>query len=340
MDHKFEYGFGIKLDLKTNHTYIWLKIPLSEDTEDFRHLNWENYCRACRESLHAVCRQYGLEIVVWSVNFDESYTSISHSVALRGVLFGLVPLHIVRALRPSSAYRALALLARAVRKDWRTQSILRSAIEAQKLCRYDRHGNKLAEPIALQLLMRALTETHWTSLISPSAKPWAYINTATKGIYERHYQTEEDCNGGSPADDQYDATGSSDELHIADVPKTLHAAGLTDDVITVLNAKARGRTSEPRSNLMDCDGKPMSPRQVEALRGKLRRGAKRLRAAAIAASTWKPRSSEAMVYRERVPDGKLWQGLWTFSHRYQGEELELLRLVMCDERKNLFRNQP
>jgi hypothetical protein len=340
MDHEFEYGFGIKPNVKRNHTYIWLKIPLSTETQDFQHLDWESYCRACRASLHAVATQHGLEIIESSVDFDESCTCIYHSVAVRGVLFGVVPLHIVRALRPSSAYRTLAFLARAVRKDWRTGSTFLKAIEAQKLCRYDRHGKELPESIASQLLIRAITETHWQSLIGPSDKPWAYINTATRRIYRRHYQTEEDCNGGTPADERYDATDSGDELHIADVPKTLRAAGLTNDAITVLNAKAQGRRSELRSNLMDCAGKPMSPRQVEALRGKIRRGAKRLRAAAIAASTWRPRLSSAMVYRERVPDGELWQGLWTYSHKYQGEELELLRLVMFEERENLFTNYP
>ena len=65
-----------------------------------------------------------------------------------------------------------------------------------------------------------------------------------------------------------------------------------------------------------------------------------MRAAMIGTSTWKPTSSKAMVYRERVPDGELWQGRWTYSHKYLGEELELLRLVMWEERKNLFTNYP
>jgi hypothetical protein len=57
----------------------------------------------------------------------------------------------------------------------------------------------------------------------------------------------------------------------------------------------------------------------------------------VAASTWKPGLSTSTVYRERMPDGELWQGLWTYAPRYQGEELELLRLVMREERKNLFK---
>jgi hypothetical protein len=43
------------------------------------------------------------------------------------------------------------------------------------------------------------------------------------------------------------------------------------------------------------------------------------------------------VYLERLSDGCLWNGLSTYAHASQGEELEILLDVMLEERKNLFR---
>jgi hypothetical protein len=341
MNQNFEYSWAIKPDLKNNQTTVTLEIPLPGGIQDFQKIGWESYYQDCRKNLLAITSQKGLEILVWSIDFDEQYTSVCHCVAVRGVLFGAPPLQLVRAVRPTRDYRTLALLARAIREDWRLD--LRTVIESQKLYRYDRRGRRLGEPVASQLLMRAITETHWGRLISPLDRPWAYINTATKRIYDRYYRTEEDCDDSTIADESdlkryYDSPDSGGECHVPDILTTLQTAGFTD-AIAVLNAKAQGRKlSGLQSSLTDGAGKLMSTRQVEALRGRLRRGVKRMRAVAMGASTWKPGSSSSTVYRERLPDGKLWQGLWTYSHKYQGEELEILRSVLREERKNLFKN--
>ena len=63
-----------------------------------------------------------------------------------------------------------------------------------------------------------------------------------------------------------------------------------------------------------------------------------MREVAMAASTWKSGSSKAMVYRERVPDGKLWGGSWTYAHKFQGRDVDILQAVMCHERRNLYKN--
>lgn len=338
MLHEFEYSFSIALDLKRNSTRLELKIPLSEDTRDFRHINWRKYTRDCGKSLHAVAEKHGLEIIVWAIELDESYTSISHRVTVRGVLYGTLPLQIVRALRPSRAYRELGFLHRALRNDWPVRRFVNAAVDSEKLHRYDLKGKRLDGPISSQLLMRAINETHWQLMLSPGDKPWAYINSATRRIYARDYQTEEKWNSGEGAVER-DSTESGDELRFADLPKLLQASGFRNDAIAVLNAKAEGRKwSEIQAYLTDGVSTPISSRQVNAASRRFRRAAQKLRLAAIALSTWKPRSSGHSVYRERLPDGALWSGLWTYAHRYQGEHLELMRLVMNHERKNLYKD--
>ena len=94
--------------------------------------------------------------------------------------------------------------------------------------------------------------------------------------------------------------------------------------------------AEIQSYVTDGVRKPISVRRVKAISRRFRRAKGKLRAQALAASTWKPRLSEHLVYRERLPDGKQWSGLSTHTHRYQGEELELLRLVMQEERASLY----
>ncbi|MCU1340196.1 MAG: hypothetical protein JWO19_5777 [Bryobacterales bacterium] len=337
MVHKFEYSSSIAPDEKRNCTRVELKIPLSEDTQDFRHINWEHYYQDCRRSLHAVATKHGLEIIVWSIDLDESFTSVSHYVTVRGVWFGILPLHIMRALRPTSAYRTLGFLKRAVQHDWRVRMFLSRAVESEKLHRYAREGKRLDEPLSSQLLMRAITETHWQHLISPIDKPWAYINTATRRIYERDYQTDEKWNGANNPIER-DSTESGDELYVADFPKMLEVSRFSNNAIAVMNAKAEGRKwSEIQSHLTDGIRKPISASEVNAISRRFRRAAQKLRPAAIADSTWKPRTSSHSVYRERLPNGEPWGGLWTYTHRYQGKELELLRLVMNHERKNLFK---
>jgi hypothetical protein len=335
--HKFLESWSVKPDAKRNSTYVGLKISLSEDGQDFRHINWENYYRDCHKSLQAAARKHGLEIIVWTVEMDESYTSVSHLVTLRGILYGALPLQIMRALRPCRAYRFLGFLESAVRKDWRVQLFLNRLVESEKLHRCDYHGDPLADPIPLQLLMRAITEAPWQCLISPADKPWAYINTATQRISERHYQTgEKPYRGIDP--DKRDATETGDGLHIADTPRMLQDVGVGGDAIAVLKAKAEGRRSlDIQSHLADSAGNSISARKAKARR-ELRTKANTMYAAAMAASTWRPRSSSDPVYRERLPDGKPWGGLWTFAHTLQGEDLELMRQIVDDERKNLYRH--
>ncbi len=77
-------------------------------------------------------------------------------------------------------------------------------------------------------------------------------------------------------------------------------------------------------------------RRVEAARGRLRRRKDKLRAAGVASSKWKPRQTDGNVYRERLPDGALWNGLSTYAHRFQGEELEILNEVRLHEWMKLF----
>jgi hypothetical protein len=43
------------------------------------------------------------------------------------------------------------------------------------------------------------------------------------------------------------------------------------------------------------------------------------------------------VYRERLSARGPWNGLSTYAHASQGEQLEILLEVMQEERKNLFR---
>jgi hypothetical protein len=341
MNQDFDCSWAIKLDSKHDQTLMGLNVAIPGGIQDFENIDWKRYFEDCRASLRAVASKHGLEIIVWSIDFDEQYTSISHSVAVRGVLFGALPLQLVRAIRPTGDYRMLGFLARAIRKDWRLD--LSKVVESQKLCRYERRGTRLEDAVASQLLMSALNETRWHRLIRPSAKPWAYINTATKRIYERYYKNKNNRNDRTLADDgdleRYDASADNgDELHIPDIPKTLRAAGFPNDAIAVLNAKAQGRRSDLRLNLTDGAGNSMSARQVEALKRTLRRGKKRMREVAMAASTWKSGSSKAMVYRERVPDGKLWGGSWTYAHKFQGRDVDILQAVMCHERRNLYKN--
>jgi hypothetical protein len=105
MRHEFGYSVRLKLDLKTNGTYVGLEIPLLRGLQDFQGIDWQKYFQDCRKSLHAFARQQGLEILVWSVDFDEQHTSVSHYVVVRGVLFGTVQLHLSRTLRPFRGYR-------------------------------------------------------------------------------------------------------------------------------------------------------------------------------------------------------------------------------------------
>jgi hypothetical protein len=176
---------------------------------------------------------------------------------------------------------------------------------------------------------------------SPSDLPWAYINTATQRIYARQYQeAQESATDGNEYDQKlsYERVASGDELHLRDLPGLWRAAGLTGDLIAVLRARAEGRHwRELAEYLTNQSGKSFTRSQVEASRGKLRRLQNKLCATALAASQWRRRSSHATIYRERVPDGGQWKGLWAYAHAYEGEELEILREIVFHERRRLFR---
>ena len=281
--------------------------------------------------------------MVWSVDLDHERASIFHHILARGWLQGTVPLSLARALRPPPGYWHLDFLERGLRRGWHVEPILKAEVKLQQLQRYDRNGKRLEEPIPEQLLARALTETNWRLLISPTDSPWAYINTATQRIYERQYQTTDTSESGGNEYDRklsYERVETGDELQIEDLPGLWRAAGLTEDLIRVLQARAEGlKWRELPEYLRDRTGAPFDRRRVEAARGKLRRLKSRLRAAGLAASQWKPRSTHATVYRERVPDGVPWGGRWTYAHRYQGEELEVLGDLARQERIKLFREK-
>ena len=258
MNDDFVERFLIRPDRLRNSTHLGLTIPLSGGVQDFRHINWQKYRRDCHESLHGVARKHGLEILVWSFDFDELYTSVSHEVTVRGLLPGTLPLQLIRALRPCPAYRLLGFFERAIRNDWRVDLALSSAIESENLRRFDRAGKPLTEMIPVQLLMRAITETHWQRLISPADNPWAYINTATQRIFKRHYQNTERGTRDGPLVER-DSTESGDELRIADSSELFQAGGFDIDAITVLKAKAQGRSwLDLQSHLTDGTARPIS----------------------------------------------------------------------------------
>jgi hypothetical protein len=133
---------------------------------------------------------------------------------------------------------------------------------------------------------------------------------------------------------------TGDELHIEDFPGVCRVAGLTDDLVEVLLARAAGKKwSELPESLTNQTGELVDARMVEARRAKLSRWRGRLRAAGFAASRWKPPSASRTVYRERVPDGVPWGGRWTYAHRYQGEELEIVGHLSRDVLRKLVREK-
>ena len=343
MQEEYQYATIIKPYANFSRTYIGLDISAAEVFRNIEQFDWPNYMRSCSERLHRVAAQSSIEIVVWSVDLDHERASIFHHILARGWLQGTLPLSLARALRPPPGYWHLDFLARGLQRGWRVEPILKAAVELQQLQRYDRGGKRLEEPIPEQLLARALTETHWRLLISPKDAPWAYINTATQRIYKQHYQaTDEPESGGNEVDQKlsYEGITTGDELQIEDLPGVWQAAGVTEDLIRVLQARAEGlKWRELPEYLTERTGELFDRKRVEATRGKLRTSKSRLRAAGLAASKWKPRSTDGTVYRERVPDGGPWGGRWTYAHRYGGEELEILADLACQERIKLFREK-
>jgi hypothetical protein len=343
MEEEYQYATIIKPYAKFSRTYVGLDISAAEVFRNIKQFDWPSYVRACRERLHRVAAQSSIEIVVWSVDLDHERASIFHHILARGWLQGTLPLSLARALRPPPGYWHLDFLERGLRRGWHVEPILKAEVKLQQLQRYDRNGKRLEEPIPEQLLARALTETNWRLLISPSDSPWAYINTATQRIYERQYQTTDTSESDGNEYDRklsYERVETGDELQIEDLPGLWRAAGVTEDLIRVLLARAEGvKWRELPEYLTERTGELFDQRRVEAIRGKLRTLKRRLRAAGMAASQWKPRSADGTVYRERVPDGGPWFGRWTYAHKYSGEELEVLGDLARQEWIKLFREQ-
>jgi hypothetical protein len=186
----------------------------------------------------------------------------------------------------------------------------------------------------VHLLAGALMETEWRMLISPTDKPWAYINAATKRIYHRYYQ---EMDGSE--DEQYDPTWSEeigrgieptdDDLALDNILEAFQAAGCTEDEIAFSRATAEGKKlRELPEHLASQTGTLWDERRVEAARGRLRRRKHKLRAVALSRSRWTLPRVNGTVYRQRFPDGAEWQGLWTYAHKYQGEELEVLNDII------------
>jgi len=331
MNQKFGESWAVKPDAKRNSTYVGLTIALPD--HDFRSVEWEKYYRDCRESLDAVARQHGLKIIHSVIELSQPYTSVEHRVTLGGVLWGTLPLQVMRALRPSRAYRVLRHLESAVRNDWPVELLLRTLVESQRLHVQDRHAKRLPDPIPSQLLMRAITEGCWQGLISPKDNPWAYINTVTQRISARYYETKQELTSVVDAS-TCDSAEAGTEIIIADLKKPLQSVGISNDAIAVLQAKGQTqRSSQEQAYLADRPANWSHARLAKARR-ELRTRRKDIRSAVMAASRLKPRSSRALVYKERVPE---WGGRWTYAHSFQGEELELMNQIMKQERKNLYK---
>ncbi len=341
MQDEFQYRAKIRPDPKTDRTNVSLEISARAVFRNWKDFDWPNYVRACRQSLHRVAAQDSMEILAWSIDLDFDRKSVFHHVRVRGLLRETRPLRIIRALRPPPGYWDLDFMTRCVERGGRMERLLKAQVEWQRLQRHDRTGKRLEDPIPQQLLARALTETNWRLLLSPSDSPWAYINTATQRMYKRQYQaTDESDNDGDEIDQKPSCAriATGDELELEDTPALWRAAGLTEDSVRVLRAKVAGKKwNELPEYLTKQTGASFDARRVEAARGELRRRKSKLRAAVLAASRWRPPSTSHTVYRERVPDGARWSGLWTYAHRYHGEELEVLGDLARHERSKLFR---
>jgi hypothetical protein len=341
MQDAYQYRNAIEPNPRLNVTNVSLKISVPAVFESLEEFDWEGYVEACRRSLYRVAARESMEVLLWSTDLDFDEQLVCHHVCVRGVLRGTLPLLIVRALRPPPGYWNLDFLARGVGLAWRMERILKAQVEAQHLKRYDRAGKRLEDPIPSQLLARALVETNWRLLISPSDAPWAYINQATQRVYERQYEeTAESENQGREVGPQRSngPCETGDALQLEVTPDLWRAAGITEEVVAVLEARAAGKQwHELPEYLTALTGTSFDSRRIEAARGKLRRRQDKLRIVGLAASHWGPRPGWETVYLERLPHGEPWSGHRTYAHKYQGEELEVMGDLMRQERSKLFR---
>jgi hypothetical protein len=348
MQQEFEQRVALRCDPRADRFQVDVEIRGDGIFRDLQPSAEDRYLQTCKERLDRFAAQQSLE-VVWSGHFDHQYTTIRHHLDVRGVLRLNLLSRLTRVLRPSMGYRALEFLQRGVAKGWRIEPFLRAAVESQRLQRFDLKGKRLEDPLPTQLLLRTLVETNWQPLFGPADNPWAYINTVTQRIYQRQYQDPQDGKGARKTykDDQeadradqrrsYALVEAGHELAVEDVPGVLRANGFTEDMIAVALARFDGRAWREIGPYLTIQSGTLWPsRRVEAARGGLRR-AKTLRNRRLANSVWRPRSTSAMVYRERVPDGRPWGGLWNYAHRYQGGELDVLRDIQTQERLELFK---
>jgi hypothetical protein len=346
MHKQFGYRTSIRVDRKAGSTYLALEILTTGLFWD-RRFDWENYNRACRQNLYRVAAEESFPILYWSVDLSEERESITHSILVLKALDGALPLRLTRALMPPKGYTVIDFLEQALQNGWPIEPILKAQVEVQSLRRYDQQGKPLPEPLRSQLLARAVMESDWRKLISPLDKPWAFLNTATQRIYKRDYQNTEVLPPHSP--DAVTALRSDliasrsqltgDDLVVNNVGDVFKAAGWTQDSIEVRMATIAGKKwRELPEYLSNNSGSAWDGRRVEAARGRLRRlDEQELRDVALASSEWSQRQKNGTVYRQRLPDGAPWNGLWTYAHPYQGEELEILREIMLEERKKLLR---
>jgi hypothetical protein len=188
---KNEFGLTTKInwDRKADRTHVYVKFSAPLVFRNSKNVEWEKYVAECRKSLHRVAAEESIEILVWSIDLDweEELTLITHHVYARGLLPGVTPNRIARALRPARGYATLDALARALKNDLPVYPLLKRAVESNRLQRHDRNRKRLADPIPAHLLALALGSPEWRRMISPCDKPWAYINRTTQHIYRRSY---------------------------------------------------------------------------------------------------------------------------------------------------------
>jgi hypothetical protein len=259
----------------------------------------------------------------------------------RGMLPGVIPNRIARALKPAPGYGTLDLLARALKQGLPVDPLLERAVESQRLQRYDRKKKPLAAFLTTHIFALALTGSGWRRLISPSDKPWAYINQTTRRIYQRSY-----AEGAESADPQEVADLSSrqifrrsqraragSQLAVESLADVVQNGDCTADVASVLAAREAGKKwKDLPACLTELTGTPWDRQRVKAARTSIATHKDKLRAAARAGFQWKPGSNQGNIYHQRLRDGH-----WTYSHSLQGKDLEDYRTVMLAERMNLFR---
>jgi hypothetical protein len=341
-----EFGLigATQWDPRTGYTYVGVSVSAPRVFGN-PSPEWEKYLGECGESLHRVAARESVAIQRWSANlaFEDGLTRIAHHVHAVGEVSGVTPNLLQWALAPTRDYELLDILARALKEGVLVDSHLKRAAEANCL-RYDRAGKRLPDPIPAQLLALALAEPGWRGLVSPSDNPWAYINTATRRIYERTYAETGSANpledvGLLPAEinKPVHSVGAGDELFMENLRDVVLNSGCSADAANVMAAREMGKKwKELPKYLTGLTGTNWGEPRVEAARALIGRKKDELRASAWAGSQWKARPSKAAIYRERVPGGAPWNGLWTYSHALQGANVDIAREVIAAERKQLF----